>query len=101
MSIYLICLLILLLTVLIFIIEKNKWKALKINGLISIISSILLIGVTFIIRSLISISVDFINLTSLVDYIFYKFLIISIILFVIGLIEILVSKYFINRKIKS
>ena len=98
MTLYFMYLLILIITFLLFIIIKDKTKALKLTGTLTISSAILLIILTFITKIIINISVTTINISSITNYIFKKFLYTSLILFIIGLIEIIISKYIYTRK---
>lgn len=83
----------LILTILLYITVKDKVKVLKINGYITTISGIiiLLLGATS--KYLIKYYIKEINLSNLTNYFLLKFTIVSIILIIIGLIEILLSKY--------
>jgi hypothetical protein len=90
--------LILIITCIFFIIIKDKLKALKLTGIISLVSSIFLIGLTFIIKLIINSSIRFINISNITDYLFMKFVYTSLILLVIGVVEILISKHLYNKK---
>ena len=98
MTLYFMYLLILIITFLLFVIIKDKIKALKLTGTLTISSSILLLILTFITKIIINVSVTTINLSSITNYIFKKFLYTSLILFIIGLIEIMISKYINTKK---
>ena len=99
MNIYLIYFLIIILNIIFFIIIKDKIKALRLTGILTIISSILLIVLTFIIKTILNSNITFINVSILTNYIFKKFTYTSLILFILGIIEILISKYILSRKI--
>lgn len=102
MKLYFMYLLILIITFLLFIIIKDKIKALKLTGTLTISSSILLIILTFITKIIINISITNINIEPVTNYIFKKFLYTSLILLIIGLIEIIISKYIhTKRKAKA
>ena len=101
MNIYITYLLILILTIILFIIIKDKRKALNLTGILTISSSILLIIIIYIIKTIISIKISTINLSIITNYLFIKFLINSLILFTIGILEILISKYIYHRKISQ
>ena len=98
MNIYIMYLLILIITVIFFIIIKDKRKALKLTGIITLTSSIFLITLTFIIKLIINSSINFINISVITDHLFIKFVSTSLILLVIGIVEIIISKYLYNRK---
>ena len=98
MTLYFMYLLILIITFLLFIIIKDKTKALKLTGSLTISSSILLVILTFITKIIINISITTINISSLTNHIFKKFLYTSLILFIIGLAEIMISKYIHTKK---
>ena len=99
MNIYLIYFLIIILTSIFFIIVEDKTKALKLTGILTIISSILLIVLTFIIKIVMNTNITFINISVLTNYLFKKFTYTSLILFILGLTEILISKYLLSKKI--
>lgn len=101
MKLYFMYLLILIITCLLFIIIKDKIKALKLTGTLTISSSILITILTFIIKFIINMSITNINITPITNYIFKKFLLTSLILFIIGITEIIISKYInIKKRIK-
>lgn len=95
MTIYLIYLCILIVTTIIFIIIKDKTKALNIIGVLTIISSIILIVFPFIIKIIANNLINIVNISVLTNYLFKKLIRTSIILFLIGLSEIIISKYMI------
>ena len=99
MKLYLMYLLILILTSILFIIIKDKIKALKITGIVTISSSILLTLLTLIIKLIITNKFTGINLSSITNYLFLRFVYTSLILFIIGIIEIITSKYLISKRI--
>lgn len=101
MNKYIMYILILSLTLLLFIIIKDKLKALKLSGVITMSSAILLIILTFIINIFINSSIKFINISIITDYLFMKFVYTGLLLFIVGVIEILISKYLQSRKIKN
>lgn len=98
MNIYIMYLLIIIITCLFFIIIKDKLKALKLTGIITLSSSIFLIVLTFIIKIIINSSITFINISNITDYLFMKFVYTSLILLIIGIIEILISKYLNSKR---
>lgn len=98
MMLYFMYLLILALTFVLFIIIKDKSKALKLTGILTISSSLLLISLTFIAKLLLNSSINIINISSITNYIFMKFVYTSIILLTLGLIELFISKYINSRK---
>ena len=99
MKLYLMYLLILILTSILFIIIKDKIKALKITGIVTISSSILLTLLTLIIKLIITNKFTGINISSITNYLFLRFVYTSLILFIIGIIEIIISKYLISKRI--
>ena len=92
MSLYIMYGLIILATIILFIIIKDKIKALRITGILTISSSLLLIVLALIAKFIINTSVTSINLSSITNYLLMKFASTSLVLFVIGLIEIIISK---------
>ena len=99
MNIYLIYFLIIILNIIFFIIIKDKIKALRLSGILTITSSILLIVLTFIIKIILNTNITFINISNLTNYLFKKFIYTSLILFFLGITEILISKYILSRKV--
>lgn len=99
MKLYLMYILIFILTSILFIIIKDKIKALKITGIVTITSSILLILLTLIIKLIITNKFTGINISSITNYLFLRFVYTSLILFIIGIIEIIISKYLISKRI--
>lgn len=98
MTIYFMYLLTLVVTLLFFIIIKDKIKALKLTGILTIASSILLISLTFIAKIILNTSIQSINLSTITNHIFMKFVYTSLILFLLGLTEIIISKYIYSKK---
>ena len=98
MNIYLMYFFIIAITILLFLIIKDKVKALKLTGILTISSSVLLIAIIFIIKIIVNKSVTFINISSITNYIFMKFVYTSVILLTLGLIEILISKYIYRKR---
>lgn len=92
MNLYLMYGLIILMTIILFIIIKDKLKALRITGIITISSSALLIILSLIAKFVINTFVTNINLSFMTDYLIIKFASTSLVLFVLGLIEIIISK---------
>lgn len=97
MNIYTMYISIIILTIIFFIIIKDKLKALKLTGILIISSSILLILVSVIIKIMLKKNITVINITNITNYIFIKFITTSLILFIIGITEILISKYLIRK----
>lgn len=98
MNIYLMYLSILVLTIIFFILVKDKLKALKITGILTISSSILLIVISLIIKIMLTNNITTVNISNITNYIFMKFINTSLVLFTLGIIEILISKYINNKK---
>jgi len=97
MNIYLLYALTLILTIILFVIIKDKIKALKVTGIITLSSSLFLITLALIVKIILNTNITSINISVITNYIFLKFINTSLTLFIIGLIEILISKY-INAK---
>ena len=98
MKLYFMYLLILIITFLLFIIIKDKRKALKLTGLLTISSAILSISLTFIVKLILNSSIKIINISNITNHIFMKFVYNSLILFILGLLEIIISKYLYTKK---
>ena len=99
MNIYTMYISIIILTTFFFILIKDKLKALKLTGILTISSSILLIIISLIIKILLTNNITIINISNITNYIFKKFISTSIILFIIGITEILISKSLINKRV--
>ena len=100
MRLYLMYGLIILINIIIIIIMEDKTKALNLTGLITLSSAILLILLSFIAKIIISNTITTINLSNIINYLFKKFIRMSIILFLIGITEIIISKYiYIKKKV--
>lgn len=93
MNLYFIYLLILILTILFFLLIKDKIIALKLTGILTISSAILLTIISFIIKYLLNSSITMINISNITKYIFIKFISTSIVLLVLGVAEIFISQY--------
>jgi len=98
MKLYLMYGLIILINIIIIIIMEDKTKALNLTGLIALSSAILLIVLSFIAKIIISNTITTINLSNIINYLFKKFISMSIILFLVGIIEIIISKYIYIKK---
>lgn len=84
---------IIILTILLYITVKDKVKVLKINGYITAISGIIILLLGGLSKYLVKYYIKEINLNNITNYFLLKFTIVSTILIIIGLIEILLSKY--------
>ena len=98
MKLYLMYGLIILINIIIIIIMEDKTKALNLTGLITLSSAILLILLSFIAKIIISNTITTINLSNIINYLFKKFISMSKILFLIGITEIIISKYIYIKK---
>ena len=92
MKLYLMYGLIFLIIILFFIIIKDKIKALRITSIITMSTSVILVILSFIIKLVIKTTVTNINLSWITNYLLLKFITTSLILFVIGVIELIISK---------
>jgi len=99
MKLYIMHILILILTGILFMIVKDRLKALKITGIITTLSSIVLIVLTLITKIILTATIKSINISSIINYLINKLTYNSIILLIIGLVEILLSKYISTKKI--
>ena len=101
MNISIMYILIIILTIILFIITKNKTKTLKISGIVTITSSILLSVLILTLKLIVNNTITKINISSITNYLFIKFIYTSLILFIIGLTEIIISKYLTFRILKQ
>ena len=99
MNIYLMYTLILILTIILFAIIKDKIKALKLIGIITLLSSLFLITLFLIIKIILNTNITSINISVITNYLFLKFVNTSLILFITGLIEIIISKYIYTKRL--
>ena len=90
-------LIIVLLTIVLFVLIKDRGKALMITGVITLSSALLLVLLTFVVRIIINSTVTSINISTIISYLFSKFLYSGVILLLIGIVEILLSKYIYSR----
>ena len=90
-------LMIIILTVLLFILINDRVKMLRIIGVITIMSSVLLIVLSFVVRLIVNNTVTGINISNITRYLFNKFLYTGIILMLMGIIEMFLSKYIYNK----
>lgn len=93
MKLYLLYILILLFNFLIFKIIRNNKQSFKVVGIISIISSFVLILIWLIFRYIIIYNFSYINIKFIIDYYFKKMLISSLFLFILGNINLIISLY--------
>jgi len=98
MKLYLMYGLIFLITILFFIIIKDKIKALRLTSIITIITSLILVIISLIAKFVIELSFTSINLSWLTNYLLIKFVTTSLILFIIGIIELIISKLLSSKK---
>ena len=98
MNIYIIYLSIIILTFILFILIKDKLKALRLTGILTISSSLLLVVLSFIIKIILNRNITTINISNITNYLFIKFIYTSLILFILGIIEILLSKYIYSKR---
>lgn len=98
MNVYLMYVLIIILTVIFFLMFKDKTKALKLTGILTISSSLLLITLILIIKIILTNSITSINISSVTNYIFMEFVTTSLLLFILGLLEIIISKHISSKR---
>ena len=98
MKLYLMYGFVIVISILFFIIMKDKIKALKLTGIITIIASLILVIISFIAKFIIEISITNINLSWLTNYLLIKFVTTSLIMLVVGIIELLLSKLLSSKK---
>lgn len=101
MKLYLIYFLIIILTFILFLIIKDKRKAMKLVGILTISSSILLLILSLILKIILNTSVTAINISNITSYLFLKFVNTSLILLIIGIIEIIISKNINHKKVSQ
>ena len=89
---------ILLFTILLFIVVKDKTKSLKIHGIIIIISSALMIIFIRIAKTIIELKFKNINISILTNYISINFLEKGLVLIIFGFSEIMISEYIKSKK---
>ena len=97
---YVICILIIIITILLYFLVEDKKEYINKLGKIMIISSIILLILGFIINILLNTFLNNFNITKISSLIFNKIIYNSIILLMIGLIGMLISKVTNKMKIK-
>jgi len=100
MSIYIIYILIILVTVILYFLVKDKREFLRKLGITSIVSSIIILTLGIILNIALSTFLNNFNITKIASIILDKFIHNSIFLLVIGLTEILISKFMKKRRKK-
>lgn len=103
MNILYIYLCILIITSIIFVLVKDKVKALTLIGNIAITSSIVLLILSLITKIIVNNYITKINLSVITNYLFKKIMHTNIIIFLIGISCIVASKYIFmtTKKIQS
>lgn len=96
---YIFYLLIILVILLLFFLVKDKRKLLSGLGTTSIVSSVVLTIIGFIINIIFPLLISF-NVSKITNIIFKKFLFISLFFFIIGLVLLILSKI-LNRRIEK
>ena len=86
---------ILIIISIIFILAKDKLKALSLIGNMTIISSIILLVLLLTIKVIINNYITKINLSVITNYLFKKIMYANIIMFLIGISFIIINKYII------
>lgn len=95
MIILLIC--VLIIVVLLFILERDKINVLKLLGITFIITGSFMIVFGILFKIIIKSNITFINISSGINFIVYKFMIISIIFYVCGIISYI--GYYLLKKV--
>lgn len=98
MIIYLMYFLIALVSILIIFLIKDKQKALKLLGFITILSSLLIIVLSNILNIIINSNITFINISIFSNYLLKTYTKNSTYLLFIGLLELIISKYIFKTK---
>lgn len=98
MKIYLMYFLIFIISIVIITLLKDKKQAIKLLGKITIITSITMFILLIIINTILKNSINFINIRVFSNYILKKYLKNIVYLFIIGILELIISKYLIKSK---
>ncbi len=93
-----ILILILVISLLLFLIIKDFQVYLKINGIVMVVSSLLIFIFGIVIRYLINNYIDVINLSKVSLFMLKRFMVISLILFLVGILEFTISKLIKSKK---
>lgn len=101
MTIYIIYLLIILVTVTLYFLVKDKKEFLKKIGITSIVSGIIILILGFIVNISLNTFLNNFNITKITNVILDKFIHNSIFILVIGIVEILISKLIQKKKKKA
>jgi len=92
MNIYLMYIMITLISLIIIILIKDKQKALKILGKITIISSITIMILIVILSIILKDNINFINISIITNYLIKEYLKNNLIILIIGITELIFSK---------
>lgn len=98
---YIVYLLIILLTIILFVLVKDKLSILKIVGIILMSSGILITLLAITIKILIKTTIYYINLNKVSNIILNNFLIISIIFILSGLFSYIMYKILLPKELKK
>lgn len=101
MKIILMYLMIMIISLIIFLLIKDKHKSFKILGTITITSAILIILLVFIVNLIIKNNINFINISVITNYLLKEYAINSLYLLIIGVIELIISKYLYLKQNKT
>lgn len=80
---------------------KEKYKALKILGITTITTSVLIILLIFIANIILKNNINFINISIITNYLLKQFARNSLYLAIIGIIELILSKYIYLKQNKT
>lgn len=98
MKLYLMYALMITISVVIIILLKDKQKALSLLGKITIITSIVMSVVLIIINIILRSNINFINIRVFLNYILKEYMINILYLYILGILELTISKYLLKRK---
>ena len=99
MNIYIIYLVIILATILLYFLVKDKKEFINKLGIVTIISGIIVLALGFILNLSLNTVLTNFNISKITSQVFRKFIYNSIILLITGILELLISKI-INKKKK-
>lgn len=98
MKLYLMYALIIVISIVIITLLKDRQKALSLLGKITIITSIVMSVILIIINIILKNNINFINIRVFLNYISKEYMLNILYLYILGILELTISKYLSKRK---
>ena len=97
MSIYLMYALILIISLIIIKLIKNKEKAQRLLGIITILSSIIILFLILVVSIILKNNINYFNISIISNYFLKQYTKNSLYIILIGIIELILSKYVLKK----